>query len=192
MRNLLKSFAPPSKRFFIALSVLVAVVVTTVVLLLVFGNKQSFSSYQDFLYKVVAHKELTVTAQGIDNVRECLDKNGNVIGYRVESYTEEGFRDRVTVCSYISTDGKTLYGMNMVSHSESKGQGSQIGEDYFRMRFEMAKLPLWFNDGSLTAEQLTDKQGTEIETVSGATISCNAAVKAVQVGYTFVQEQLVK
>ncbi len=192
MRNFLKSFAPPSKRFFIALSVAVLLVVATVVLIITVKPSKRYTSLNDFISNILAYKELTQTADGIDNVRVCLNQDGEAIGYRVESYAEEGFRDRITVCSYISLDGTFLYGMNIVNHSETKNQGSQITESTFRQQFELVQLPLWFNDGSLAEEELPENDGTRVDGVSGATISCNGAFKAVQVGYTYVQEHLVK
>lgn len=193
MRDFIKSFAPPSKRFFIALSVAVLLIVGVVVLIITTsGPSQRYTSLRDFLSNVVAYKELNLTADGIDNVRACLNKDGKVMGYRVESYAEEGFRDRITVCSYISTDGTLMYGMNIVNHSETQNQGSQITEGEFRQQFEMVQLPLWFNDGSLSEEDLPRNDGSRVDAVSGATISCNGAFKAVETGYIFVQEKLVK
>jgi Na+-translocating ferredoxin:NAD+ oxidoreductase RnfG subunit len=193
MRNLLKSFAPPSKRFFIAISVAVLFVIAIVVLIIITANPQKrYTSLHDFMSNIMAYQELNQTVDGIDNVRICLDKDGQAIGYRIESYAEEGFRDRITVCSYISSDGTLMYGMTVVNHSETKNQGSQITESAFRQQFELVQLPLWFNDGSFSEDELPQNAGTRIDAVSGATISCNGAFKAVQVGYTYVQEQLVK
>lgn len=193
MGNFIKSFAPPSKRFFIALTILVVFLVGIVVVIVATVNPtKKYASLNVFLSKVVAYKELNETAEGIDTVRACLNTDGKVIGYRVESYAEEGFRDRITVCSYISPDGKWMYGMNVVNHSETKNQGSQITENEFRQQFEMVQLPLWFNDGSLPEEDLPRNDGSRVDAVSGATISCNGAFKAVETGYIFVQEKLVK
>ena len=122
--------------------------------------KEIIADADDF--KAVENPAIT----GIDSVEEAYEalKGGSTIGYVVKSVTS-GYGGDVTILTGISTEG-TLMGIRVASQSETPGLGSKIADAEFRTQFE----------GKTATELSLD---SDIDALSGATVSSKAAIKGV-------------
>lgn len=131
---------------------------------------------QDFL------KGLTTVLPGFDNEpdRETMTvdgktlyigkKGGQVFGYAVESVTAKGYSGNIKILVGASVDGKVL-GVEVISHAETPGLGNKIENKEWRDSFI-----------GMTAESKigVKKDGGDIDSFSGATISPRAVCEAVK------------
>lgn len=131
---------------------------------------------QDFL------KGLTTVLPGFDNEpdRDTLTiegktlyvgkKGGQVFGYAVESVTAKGYSGNIKILVGVSSEGKVL-GVEVISHAETPGLGSKIEDKIWRDSFI----------GKTAGSNITvKKDGGEIDSFSGATISPRAVCEAVR------------
>ena len=88
-------------------------------------------------------------------------KNGERVGY-IFMVTESGYGGDVKIICGINNEGR-LIRSKVLEHSETKGLGSKIEEDWFTLQF----------DG-------TDSSFRDIDAISGATKSTNAYVNAIR------------
>ncbi len=175
----------------VAALALVGIIIITAVAMI--GNRRSnIKSVAAFLNNIHSYQEIDVAeeAKPVTAAQRCLDVKGKTIAYAVTTYGE-GFADRVSVRCYFDLDKKTLICIDVVDHSETKGQGAEIATSVYKQRFEYVKMPVWFYDGSIPEEELEKQNGTRIDTISGATISSNAVVEAVNAAYTYYVNTLV-
>lgn len=103
---------------------------------------------------------------------EALDENGEVIGY-VFNNAAQGYGGLIEVNLGVDING-IVTGAKPLSLSETPGIGSKVGEDNFLSRFQG-------KSGNLTLVQSETDNAEEVETISGATTSCEAFMQAVQV-----------
>lgn len=170
----------------VAAVALVGIIIVTAVAIV--GNrKQEAHSFSALTASVYAYQDVDVAqdaANSVTNVQKCLDADGDTVAYAVTAYGE-GFADRVSVRCFFDLDKKTLIGIQVTEHSESKGSGDQAATSLYTQRFEFKKMPLWFYDGSVPEDQIPKEKGTRVDTIAGATVSCRAVVEAVNAAYTY-------
>lgn len=116
----------------------------------------------------------------ITDAMECLNKDGNVEGYVVAATTNSGYGGDVSVAIGIK-DGK-LTGFNVLSHSESPGFGANATELEFTDQFKDKAASL------LSFTKTGAQSDTEIDAISGATITTKAVTQAVNAAILFYQE----
>lgn len=113
----------------------------------------------------------------IDEVMQALDASGNVIGYVITVTDHEGYGGDIQFSMGITLE-RTVNGISLLSISETPGLGMKAGD----------VLVPQFTDR--TAQQFTyTKSGavndSEIDAISGATITTNAVVNGVNGGLLF-------
>ncbi len=117
-----------------------------------------------------------------DGDREVLyyrakDASGNLIGYAF--FCEQpGAQGNIDIAGGVDSSFRIIKGMDVMRHSETPGLGAKITEPWFRDQFsnvELEKLSL-------------SKDGGAIDSITGATISSQAVVDALNKQVSVVQE----
>lgn len=114
-------------------------------------------------FKVAENPGIT-DVDGVEEAYEAL-KGGNVIGYAIKTISK-GYGGDVVMVTGINSDG-TIAGMKVASQSETPGLGARITEEGFGAQFV----------GKSTANELN--LGSDVESISGATVSSRAATSGV-------------
>ncbi len=114
-------------------------------------------------FKVVENPAIG-DVEGVEEAYEAL-KGGSTVGYAVKT-TTKGYGGDVVIITGINSDG-TVAGMKVASQSETPGLGSKITEEGFYGQFA----------GKSAAGELG--LGTDVEAISGATVSSKAATAGV-------------
>lgn len=107
-----------------------------------------------------------------------LDASGNIVGYAFKT-TQPGAQGLVQILGGVSSDFKTVKGMEVMSHAETPGLGSKITEPAFKSQF--VDLPV--SDMSLSSA------GGKVDAISGATISSVTVVNSLHIGIDGVRAQ---
>ena len=109
-------------------------------------------------------------------------KNGDsIVGYVIAATSPNGYGGDLQVALGITTDG-IIKGFNIVSHGETAGLGSKCTEPDFTSQF--ANKPASLLEYTKTGAAADN----EIDAISGATISTNAATEAANAAIVFYQE----
>lgn len=118
----------------------------------------------------------------IVNVLAALDGSSNRIGYVLTVTSHEGYGGDITFTMGISNDG-TLNGISILSISETAGLG---------MKAEAVLKPQFAgkNVSSFTYTKTGATSDSQIDAISGATITTNAVTTAVNGGLYYFQTQL--
>lgn len=122
--------------------------------------------------------------EGVDivNVLAALDEGGNRIGYVLTVTSHEGYGGDITFTMGIGNDG-LLNGISILSISETAGLG---------MKAEAVLKPQFAgkNVSSFTYTKTGATNESQIDAISGATITTNAVTTAVNGGLYYFQTQL--
>ena len=151
--------------------------------------KQVFPDAVDFAENpdsaaMIAAAEADIAAQGfgnvlIDGVIDAKDASGNVIGHVINSTSKDGFGGWVSISTGIKEDG-TLNGIAFLSISESAGLGMNARDTDWYHQFDGKKADKF----SVTKTGATND--SEINAISGATITSRAVTGAVNAAVYFV------
>jgi electron transport complex protein RnfG len=107
-------------------------------------------------------------------------KNDSVlIGYAVNTYTNNGFGGNITLMAGFKTDG-TIINITVLTHKETPGLGTKMTEPEFKYQF-MNKNPKEFS-------LVVDKDGGPVDAITAATISSRAFCDAIQRAYNTLQK----
>ena len=107
-------------------------------------------------------------------------KNDSVlIGYAVNTYTNNGFGGNITIMAGFKTDG-TIINITVLTHKETPGLGTKMTEPEFKDQF-MNKNPKEFS-------LVVDKDGGPVDAITAATISSRAFCDAIQRAYNTLQK----
>lgn len=122
--------------------------------------------------------------EGVDivNVLEARDGAGALLGYVLTVTSHEGYGGDITFTMGICNDG-TLNGISILSISETAGLGMKA-EAVLKPQFEGKKVP------SFTYTKTGAASDSQIDAISGATITTNAVTTAVNGGLYYFQSQL--
>lgn len=104
------------------------------------------------------------------------DAAGNIVGYAVSVISAEGYDGNVTLSVGVNTEGK-LNGISFTELHETPGKGMLCGEPAFMDQFagkDAASLTL----------------GTDIDAITGVTVTSKAVTNAVNAGLDFINTQL--
>ena len=155
--------------------------------------KQVFPDAADFTdnpdaASLISASEADIAAQGfgnvlIDGVIDAKDASGNVIGHVINSTSKDGFGGWVSISTGIQEDG-TLNGIAFLSISESAGLGMNARDTDWYKQFTGKKSDKF----SVTKTGATSD--SEINAISGATITSRAVTGAVNAAVYFVNNHL--
>lgn len=122
--------------------------------------------------------------EGVDivNVLTALSEDGSRLGYVLTVTSHEGYGGDITFTMGIADDG-TLNGISILSISETAGLG---------MKAEAVLKPQFANKNvaSFTYTKTGAANDSQIDAISGATITTNAVTTAVNGGLYYFQTQL--
>ena len=191
----------PTRLILMIVAAIAAVGIITITAFVLVDNRAEESlSAQTFINSIVGREplEIGVDATPVLTAEKCFDHTGALVAYAITAYGE-GFAGRVTVKSYFDPDGKTLIGIQVTDQIESKHYGSLSSQNYgadvadstYIQRFEHVTMPVWLYDGTVSEEAVKDMEGTRVDALSGATISSQAVVSAVNTAYTYFMESVM-
>lgn len=118
----------------------------------------------------------------IDEVMQALDSSGQLLGYVITVTDHEGYGGDIQFSMGVTLDG-TLNGISLLSISETAGLGMKAG-DVLVPQFAGKKVE------SFTYTKSGSTSDSEIDAISGATITTNAVVNGVNSGLLFFQNEL--
>lgn len=110
----------------------------------------------------------------IDEVMRALDSSGQLMGYVITVTDHEGYGGDIQFSMGVKLDG-TLNGISLLSISETAGLGMKAG-DVLVPQFANKKVERF------TYTKSGSKDDSEIDVISGATITTNAIVNGVNGG----------
>lgn len=106
-------------------------------------------------------------------------KDGKVIGYAVNTYTNSGFSGNISLMAGFKPDG-TIINITVLSQKETPGLGNKMTEPKFRDQFN-GKNPSGFT-------LKVKKDGGAVDAITAATISSRAFCDAVQRAYNTLEK----
>jgi len=118
----------------------------------------------------------------INEVSEAVTEDGTVLGYVLDITTHEGYNGDIQFTMGIRMDG-TVNGISLLSISETPGLGMKA-EEVLKPQFTGKNVSLfsYTKTGAVT--------DSEIDAISGATVTTNALVNGVNTGLEFFKNQL--
>lgn len=126
--------------------------------------------------------DLEYAAVDMDNALWALDDSGNVLGYVLTMTSHEGYGGDITFTMGIQNDG-TLNGISILSISETAGLGMKA-EAVLKPQFANKKV------SNFTYTKSGATMDSQIDAISGATITTNAVTTAVNAGLYLFETQL--
>lgn len=117
----------------------------------------------------------------IGTVYQAMDTAGNPLGYVIETISGEGYGGNITLYAGITNDG-ILNGVSILKISETPGLGMRAGEVLVpQFKHKTA--------GEFTYTKTGSQSDSEIDAISGATITTKAVTNAVNGAVSvFVQD----
>lgn len=118
-----------------------------------------------------------------DDITACLlanDADGNTLGYVITVVSHAGYGGDITFSIGITNEG-TLNGYSITEISETAGLGMKATEDGFASQFVNKVLGIYEVTKSSPASD------TEIQAISGATITSKAVTYGVDAGIVYYQ-----
>lgn len=129
-----------------------------------------------------AWSENGLGAVEIKNVLKALGTDSSHLGYVLTVTSHEGYGGDITFTMGIAADG-TLNGISILDISETAGLGMKA-ESVLKPQFANKKVP------SFTYTKQGASSESQIDAISGATITTNAFTNAVNGGLYYFQTQL--
>ena len=118
----------------------------------------------------------------VDEVMSASDASGNLLGYVITVTTKEGYGGDIQFSIGVRTDG-TVNGMSILSISETAGLGMRA-EEVLKPQFagKQAEKFEYTKSGAVSE--------TQIDAISGATITTNAVTNGVNAGLYYFRTEL--
>lgn len=120
--------------------------------------------------------------ESIDEVMSALDASGSMLGYVITVTTKEGYGGDIQFSIGVRMDG-TLNGMSILSISETAGLGMRA-EEVLKPQFADKQVEKFEYTKSGAATE------SQIDAISGATITTNAVTNGVNAGLYYFQTEL--
>lgn len=114
-------------------------------------------------------------AQTVNEIMEAKDASGETLGYAINLTTSEGYGGDITFSMGVQADG-TLNGISILTISETAGLGMNATKDEFKGQFKEKQA-----DAFEVTKTGASKE-SEINAISGATITSNAVTQGVNCG----------
>jgi electron transport complex protein RnfG len=106
-------------------------------------------------------------------------KNGEIIGYAVNTYTRTGFAGNISLMAGFRPDG-TIISISVLEQKETPGLGTKMSEPRFKDQFN--------NKNPSEFRLKVKKDGGPVDAITSATISSRAFCDAVQRAYNTIQK----
>jgi electron transport complex protein RnfG len=106
-------------------------------------------------------------------------KDGEIIGYAVNTYSRNGFSGNISLMAGFKSDG-TIIGITVLDQKETPGLGTKMTEPGFKDQFNDK------NPAEFTLK--VKKDGGPVDAITAATISSRAFCDAVQRAYSTLQK----
>ena len=148
----------------------------------VFADADHFDDYEDFDAEEAAE---VVASCGypdntIDSAVVAKDSSGEKLGYVLTITSHSGYGGDITFSVGIQNDG-TLNGYSITSISETAGLGMKAKESTFSSQFENKK------EDRYEVTKNESKSDSEIEAISGATITSKAMTYGINAGLAYFE-----
>lgn len=125
-------------------------------------------------------QELAQDGVKIGTVYDAKDADGALMGYVLQSTSSEGYGGNITLYVGVTLEGR-MNGISILDISETPGLGMQA-EDVLVPQFQNKKA------SAFTYTKSGSKADSEIDAISGATITTRAVTNAVNGGLRTVNE----
>ncbi len=106
-------------------------------------------------------------------------KDGQTVGYAVESFTSKGFSGTISIMVGFDMDGN-ITGTSVISHAETPGLGAKMTEPAFYSQF-VGRNPASFR-------LAVTKDGGEVDAITASTITSRAYCDAVDRAWRVFQK----
>lgn len=116
----------------------------------------------------------------IDEAYQAVDASGNVIGYVMSTTSSKGFGGSITISIGVTNEGEVT-GIEFLTLTETAGLGMKASEPDFKDQY-VGKLV-----DSYTVVKTGSTSDSEINAISGATITSNAVTNAVNASIYFAK-----
>lgn len=148
----------------------------------VFQDAASFETMEVGTTDDAAWIEAGYAQERIDEVMSAMDASGNLLGYVITVTTKEGYGGDIQFSIGIRVDG-TVNGISILSISETAGLGMRA-EEVLKPQFADKQVEKfeYTKSGAVTESQ--------IDAISGATITTNAVTNGVNAGLYYFQTKL--
>lgn len=117
----------------------------------------------------------------VDEVSKALNSSSEAIGYNITVTTTTGYKDPITMVIGYANDG-VIKGIELLSINETAGLGMNAKNPEFLAKFTGKNVP------QFETTKLGATADNQIDAISGATITTDAVVNAVNAGIGFVTE----
>ena len=118
----------------------------------------------------------------IDEVMRALDGSGQLLGYVITVTDHEGYGGDIQFSMGVRLDG-TLNGISLLSIKETAGLGMKAGDVLVPQFADKNRESFTYTKSGSTSD-------SEIDVISGATITSNAVVNGVNGGLLFFRSEL--
>ncbi len=150
----------------------------------VFEDAASFEEYADFDKDAAASlMEENGYSDEITGVQVAKDGSGSELGYVITVTAKDGSQANITFSVGIQNDG-TVNGYSITSISETPGLGDKAKNEEFYSQFQGKQVDSF---GVVKSAPASD---SEIEAISGATITSKAMTNGVNACITYFQNAL--
>ncbi len=150
----------------------------------VFADAASFEVYDGFTTEAAASvlAEAGITGADIDEVMTAKDESGTAVGYVLTVSSHEGYGGDIQFTMGLTNDG-VLNGISLLAIAETPGLG---------MKAEDVVVPQFVNKQatSFSVSKTGATNDSEIDAISGATITSDAIVNGVNSGVIYFQKVL--
>ena len=134
--------------------------------------------------ELLAQYAVIETVCTIDDVLAATDENGNIIGYVMSATSPSGYGGDIQIAIGISAESETITGFSVLSNSETAGLGAKCTEDSFTSQFTgKTAAGITYTKSGATSD-------SEIDAISGATVTTNAVTEAVNSALEFYNNVL--
>jgi len=146
----------------------------------VFQDAVSFEDDESFTNEkaTVVLADTSLTEVDIDEVAKALDGDGKTLGYVITVTSHEGYSGDINFSIGIRADG-TVNGISILSIAETAGLGMKANTDEFKDQFAGV------NTQQFTYTKAGAIADSEIDAISGATITTNAVTNGVNAGLAY-------
>lgn len=145
----------------------------------VFADAAEFNEMSDFdsetATQIVADAGYPDT---IDNCVEAVGSDGTLLGYVITVSDPNGYGGNVTFSIGVTVDG-ILNGYSITEISETPGLGMKAKEDGFASQFKEKQVE------TFTVTKTGSTSDSEIDAISGATITSSAVTSGVNAGLEY-------
>lgn len=148
----------------------------------VFRDADSFETMEVNSLNAGEWAQAGFAQESVDEVMSAMDASGNLLGYVVTVTTREGYGGDIKFSIGIRMDG-TINGISILSISETAGLGMRA-EEVLKPQFagKQAEYFEYTKSGAVTE--------TQIDAISGATITTNAVTNGVNAGLYYFRTVL--